>query len=108
MEIDETTAFVPTEVVTGPSGSCTISSVTWNTDDPSTSATYKIETRTTFTFSDGPSPGQWFREHGLYGGAATATPDSGTIFNIANHARIWKDNTVELVRYFRHELTIQP
>jgi hypothetical protein len=106
--VKETTAFVATEVITGPSGNATVSIVDWSTGDPAPpgTRTYALESRATFAFADGPTPGKWLREHGLFGGDATVTADSGIIFNISNHPRIWKDDTIEIIRYFVHEISI--
>ena len=74
---------------------------------PSVSPTNVIETRATFTFAMGPSPtGKWIREHALFGADATATQDSGTVFNIHNDTKIWKDDTIELELFFQHEVDI--
>ena len=108
LEISETTAFANGENVTGPSGTCQINAVTWSTNDPAPpgTRTYRVETRATFTFADGPSPGKWIREHALFGGDATSTQDSGIIFNVFNDNKIWKDNTIELQLFFQHDVDI--
>lgn len=68
--------------------------------------TYRTETRVTFLKADGPTPGKYVREQALFGGDATATLDSGIMFNVANHIRIWKDDTIQLQLFFDHTFEI--
>jgi len=76
---------------------------------PAVGRTAIIETRMTYTFADGPpSPGVWLREQALFGGDATSTADTGIAFNFFNHAKIFKDDSIEIQLYFVHEISIVP
>jgi len=45
--------------------------------------------------------GQYLRERALFGGNASDSIDSGLVFSIENHARVWKDSTKTMVLDWR-------
>lgn len=73
-----------------------------NTDLPTGGAvSRKVEIVTTFDFGDGPAGGAPIREQAIFGGDATASINSGLMFNVINHTKIFKDSTVKLERTIR-------
>jgi phage tail-like protein len=51
--------------------------------------------------------GQFIREQGLFAGAATEAPDSGTLLGVINHKRQWKINGYRIIKTLElaHELS---
>lgn len=66
--------------------------------------TGRILVTTTLDFGEANGPmgtGIYIREHGLFGGDATATLNSGKMIDAIRHKARWKDVTVKLIRYIR-------
>lgn len=56
-----------------------------------------IRVKTIIDFDE--ANGEIIREHGLYGGTATSTQDSGLLANLIFHTARFKDNTIKLIRF---------
>jgi hypothetical protein len=71
--------------------------------DPTATPTNIIRVKTVFEQTDLIPTGVDLREHGLFGGDATAAADSGLMIDAINMSSIWKDNTVTLTLYIELE-----
>lgn len=69
----------------------------------SVSETNTIEVKTTLPFGIPADPfnGIDIREQGLFGGDATTTLDSGFMIDNIRHAKIFKDDSIQLIRFIR-------
>lgn len=74
----------------------------------SVALTNTLEVRTTWDYGIPTDPWNniYIREQGLFGGDATILAGSGQMLDVIRHARIWKDDSLKLVRNIR--LTIRP
>lgn len=64
----------------------------------------RIRIKSTFGYDD--ANGEWIREQAIFGGDATATIDTGHIFNIIRHPRIRKENNIKIDRYIQFNLNL--
>ncbi|RMD87200.1 MAG: hypothetical protein D6813_13915 [Calditrichaeota bacterium] len=67
-----------------------------------------IEVKTIFPFGGASSVFNniYIREQGLFGGDTTDNVSSGKMIDKIHHAKIWKDSTIELVRYIRLQFIV--
>jgi hypothetical protein len=69
----------------------------------SATPTSVIEATTTLLTTDLPPSGVYIREHGLFGGNATATENTGYMIDKINERRIWKDSSNSIIFRIRIE-----
>lgn len=63
---------------------------------------FLITTTLDFLEANGPlGTGIYIREHGMFGGDATAALNTGKMVDAIRHKARWKDHTVKLIRYIR-------
>lgn len=71
--------------------------------DPSVTPTGIIRIKTVFEKTDLEPTGVSIREHGLFGGNATSTVDSGLLIDAIHMPAIFKDNTMKLTLFIELE-----